>query len=614
MKHALLVLFALCSYMQLAYAESIVDSESLRRLYTFSAKNLNYGSPIPENDILALCTQNELLARKAGDYDNLFRIGQVSVNSSCLKGDLGLAINKAREMYEEAKRRKNDLGIALAIQSIGDTYMHAGQYDQALTTFAEAESYMKETEDNVCKLRLLIQQLHVCMNLKDTETMQHYLLEARKTLDRIDAPEKEDYIFYVQCYQIYYYLAMNETSLAWDNLEQLYQMRPFERQLGRWYYDLLFNYYGLREDYDKALAYCDSTMHAVYDVGYLNEYKNLLLDKAVLLDKKGAKEESCLVYEQANVLGDSLSKKDYSRQIDSLHVIYWIDQMALENTAAYNRMLTWSLVCGGLVLGVAAVLISLARKQNKLFRLSEKELEEKRKEAEESIHSKSLFLSNMSHELRTPLNAIVGFAGLLTSEELDDEVRMQCGELIKQNSDLLLKLLNDVADLSALKDDNIRFTYVHTDAVSLCRNVIDTVEKVKHSAAQLHFSALQEEVWMDTDPGRLQQVLINLLINATKFTPEGSITLVLKTDSERGEAVFAVEDTGCGIPLERQPHIFERFEKLHEGVQGAGLGLSICQLIVEYVGGKIWIDSEYTQGTRFIFTHPLTNKRNQETV
>lgn len=614
MKHALFVLLALCFSTLFAYAGLMSDSESLHRLYSLSAKNLNYGSSISEDDILALCTQNESLAREARDYDNLFRIGQVAVNSSCLKGDLGLAIDKAREMYEEAKRHKNGLGIALAIQGAGDTYMHAGQYNQALTTFAEAEKYMQETGDNVCKLRLLLQQLHVCMNLKEMEPMQHYLLKARKMLDRIDVPEKGDYIFYIQYYQIHYYLATNEASLAWENMEQLSQMKPFERQMGRWYYDVLFNYYALQKDYEKSLAYCDSTVNAVYHTGYLNEYKQLLMDKAVLLGEKGEKEAACLLYEKANVLGDSLTMKDYSRQIDSLHAIYSVDQMALENTVAYNRMLTWGLICGGLLLGAAVVLIGLARKQNRLLRLSEKELETKRRESEESIHSKSMFLSNMSHELRTPLNAIVGFVGLLTSEELDDEMRVQCGDLIKQNSDLLLKLLNDVADLSALKDDNIKFTYVRTDAVALCHNVIDTIEKVKRSAAQLYFSTSETELWLETDPGRLQQVLINLLINATKFTPEGSITLVLKMDSESGEAVFAVEDTGCGIPLERQPYIFERFEKLHEGVQGAGLGLSICQLIVAYVGGKIWVDSAYTQGTRFIFTHPLTNIENKEPI
>ena len=598
--------------MQSAFSASLSDSELLRRLYALSVKNLNYGSPIPEDDILALCTESERLAREAEDNDELFRIGQISVNSSCLKGDIVLAINKARGMYEEAKKCKSDIGIALAIQSLGDTYMHAGQYKQALTTFAEAENYMKGTDDNVCKLRLLIQQLHVCMSLKYMEQMQHYLLEARKTLDRIDTPEKSDYIFYIQCYQVFYYIGVKDPAMALDNLEQLRQMEPFKKQLGRWYYDLSFNYYSLTGDYEEALAYCDSTMQIVHKSGYLNEYKNLLMDKATLLGEKGQKKEACLIYEEANVLGDSLNMIDYSRQIDSLHVIYWVDQMELENTAAYNRMLKWGLLCGALVLIVAVVIIRRARKQNRQLVLSQKALEAKREEAKESIQSKSLFLSNMSHELRTPLNAIVGFAGLLTSEDgLSDEVRMQCGDLIKQNSDLLLKLLNDVADLSALKDNNMRFTYARTDAVALCHAVVDTVEKVKHSAAQLYFSTSLKELWVDTDPGRLQQVLINLLINATKFTPEGTITLVLSVDDERGEAVFAVEDTGCGVPLERQPHIFERFEKLHEGVQGAGLGLSICQLIVEYVGGKIWIDSAYTQGARFVFTHPLTNKQNQ---
>lgn len=615
MKYARLVILAFyTACASSAFATSLSDSESLRLLYALSVKNLNYGSSVSESEILTLCDRNELQARKVGDYDEVFRIGQISVNSSCLKGDLGLAINKARGLYEEAKKQDHKLGIALAIQSIGDTYMHAGQNEQALATFAEAEQNMKNTDDNVCKLRLLIQQLHVCMNLRSMATMQHYLFEARKILDRIDTPEKGDYIFYIQCYQVYYHIGMKDAGLAAEQLEQLRQMQPLERKLGRWYYDLALNYYSLTKDYEKALAYCDSTMSTVYNSGYLNEYKNLLMDKAVLLGKKGEENEACLVYEKANELADSLNMLDYSRQIDSLRTIYWVDQLALENTAAYNRMLTWVLLCGGLVLVIAGVLIVLARKQNRKLILSRKELEAKRKESEESIHSKSLFLSNMSHELRTPLNAIVGFAGLLSTGGLDNDLKMQCGDLVKQNSNLLLKLLNDVADLSALKDGNIRFTYVEADAVALCRNVVDTVDKVKQTTAQLYFSTTLEALPMSTDPGRLQQVLINLLINATKFTPEGSITLTLKMDSERNEVVFMVEDTGCGIPLERQPHIFERFEKLHEGVQGAGLGLSICQLIIEFVGGRIWIDSEYTQGARFVFTHPLGTDKMEEQV
>ena len=105
--------------------------------------------------------------------------------------------------------------------------------------------------------------------------------------------------------------------------------------------------------------------------------------------------------------------------------------------------------------------------------------------------------------------------------------------------------------------------------------------------------------------------LINLLINATKFTTEGNITLTLEKESET-MALFTVTDTGCGIPPEKQNQIFNRFEKLNEGAQGTGLGLSICQLIIEQIGGKIWIDPEYTGGARFRFTHPIGPTKEEE--
>lgn len=115
---------------------------------------------------------------------------------------------------------------------------------------------------------------------------------------------------------------------------------------------------------------------------------------------------------------------------------------------------------------------------------------------------------------------------------------------------------------------------------------------------------------METDPCRLQQVLINLLVNATKFTKEGYITLTLRIN-EAGVPEFMVTDTGCGIPLENQEAVFGRFEKLNEGIQGTGLGLSICKLIINRMGGDIRVDSTYSKGARFIFTHPLKQEENR---
>ena len=250
--------------------------------------------------------------------------------------------------------------------------------------------------------------------------------------------------------------------------------------------------------------------------------------------------------------------------------------------------------------------------------MSTQRLERLRTRAENATSAKSIFLSNMSHEIRTPLNALSGFSSLLTEESLDDETRRQCNEVILQNSELLLKLINDVIDLSSLEFGKIQFSIAKHDIVTICRNVTDTVSKVKQTQAEIHFATELESMEIETDDSRLQQVLINLLINSTKFTPQGSITLELKKASEK-ELLFSVTDTGCGIPKDKQTNIFQRFEKLNENTQGSGLGLSICQLIIEHIGGKIWIDPDYTGGSRFCFTHPVqqpctTKGRKEEEV
>ena len=131
----------------------------------------------------------------------------------------------------------------------------------------------------------------------------------------------------------------------------------------------------------------------------------------------------------------------------------------------------------------------------------------------------------MSHEIRTPLSALSGFSNLLTDQKLDTETRRQCSDVIQQNSDLLLKLINDVIDLTNLEVGKMKFSFGYHDAIAVCNNVIDTVNKVKQTRAELRFKTPLTSLQLYTDDSRLQQLLINLLINATKFTAEGSITL-----------------------------------------------------------------------------------------
>ena len=236
---------------------------------------------------------------------------------------------------------------------------------------------------------------------------------------------------------------------------------------------------------------------------------------------------------------------------------------------------------------------------------SEVDLREAKDRAEESNRLKSAFLANMSHEIRTPLNAIVGFSDVLTAEGSSDEDRKGYSEIIKSNSDLLLRLINDILDLSRLDADRVRMTKEPCDVVQLCRQVLTSVDFSRKSNNKFVFTSKHEDFVINTDVQRLQQVIINLLSNSAKFTQDGVITLDFSVDEGRKLAFFSVTDTGCGIPKEKQKLVFERFEKLDEYAQGTGLGLSICKLTVEKWGGEIWVDPDYIEGARFVFSMPV---------
>lgn len=313
--------------------------------------------------------------------------------------------------------------------------------------------------------------------------------------------------------------------------------------------------------------------------------------------------EACDRYREEKEHADVNSPQSYVAQANLQRTLHEVNELKIQNERQQNRLLLFHILGGLLLLGSIAFSIHKLRRINQHLRLSEQELEQARQEAEQSTFRKNLLLSNMSHEIRTPLNALSGFSAILTENNVDAEMRQQCNEIIQQNSDLLVKLIDDVVDLSNLERGNLSFHYTHEEVVSLCRKVVDTVERIKQTSAAVCFSTPFTELMLTTDATRLQQLLINLLINATKFTPAGSITLSLELRDQ--EVLFSVTDTGCGISPDQHDKVFNRFEKLNELSQGSGLGLSICQLIIQELGGHIWIDPDYHDGARFCFTHPL---------
>lgn len=234
----------------------------------------------------------------------------------------------------------------------------------------------------------------------------------------------------------------------------------------------------------------------------------------------------------------------------------------------------------------------------------EQELIESRELAEQA-ELKQSFLNNMSHEIRTPLNAIVGFSDMLANEpEFSDEERQEFVDIINTNTKLLLKLVGDVLKLSRIESGNLSFIFQRESVRQLLDDVYQTHSLLIQPPLQFLKDFPPEDVQVNVDPMRLTQVLTNFLNNANKFTKEGSIQLGYCCPSGMSEVHLYVEDTGIGIPHSEQKMIFERFYKRSEFSQGVGLGLSICVLIVEKMGGRIELRSEEGRGSRFTVVLP----------
>ncbi|WP_455584519.1 ATP-binding protein [Bacteroides sp.] len=230
-----------------------------------------------------------------------------------------------------------------------------------------------------------------------------------------------------------------------------------------------------------------------------------------------------------------------------------------------------------------------------------KELIEAKRKAEEADRMKSVFLANMSHEIRTPLNAIVGFSEIVAFTD-DPEEKEEYVNIIRKNSNLLLQLINDILDLSRIESGK---SEMHLQSVEMSA-LIDEVEKVHrlkmNDGVEFKVVRPQEEIFTMTDRNRVTQVLFNFLSNAIKNTKHGSITLGMCKEGDWLK--LYVRDTGCGISKEKLPLIFTRFEKLNDFVQGTGLGLPICQSIVERLGGRIDVESEVGVGSTFALYLP----------
>lgn len=541
------------------------------------------------------------------------------VNYYIIQGEYNIALLEAEKMLQEAKKEGKQESIAECYYALANVYAAKGLMKKSQEFMLKEIDIFENTD--VVRYNISCQYsdaAKIYIDLGEEEKAPELL---KKALKAVKSPYHEvtANLVYVSLY-----LAQGDTVAARQALEKCRQMYADEPSLKRhihYLYDVEIDYDWKVGNFQKALNVLDERETELKRKNNLATLMQLRKTKADILWDMNRKEEAAGLYR--DFLLEQKKEKERNEEVATGEFATMLnlqqltaekgrlEKISQEKQLQNTRIILFS------VIGILCVVIVFLWQQRKLNakleksrdKLDEKnrilieakeELRKAKEVAEQSNWLKTMFIQNMSHEIRTPLNSIVGFSGVLVDMLDDEEDIGQYVALIESNSKLLLKLVGDILDISIL-DSEVEIKHNAVDVNACCQASIDAAGTLFSPDTKLVFKPACDELIINSNYNYIVQVLDNLLSNASKFTHEGSVTLAYEVKKETNQLIFTVTDTGIGIPIDEQEHVFERFVKLDNFSQGAGLGLSICRIVAERLGGFLIIDREYTQGTRFIF-------------
>lgn len=574
------------------------------------------------------------ISRSRNEYPNeLFDFKSYSCQELLWSRNYEMALNEALSEYRLASELKHPFGLLRCTESLGLIYQTIRRDSDAVVAFQEGLDLIEKTacpeEVGIeIKVRLSSYQsesaIRFCPYEQTMEILNNYkkaigeMVEFNKRTGGVYKVGRDYWLLY--CFYTDFYVREHMPEKAREALDEA------AKYVGNIVTEddyVINTYLASQAHYYKEIGNLPMAIKLIDEVFETECIPADLQFKGDILQEQGKLEEALVIYDKLYELESTRNKETFFRQINQLRTLHDLNsreeqahevQVNNERMEQKQHLLLFFIIVALLLLYLIYVLFRYYQRARRLknelllekqyLLTSQNNLKSEKVKAEEASRMKSAFVANMSHEIRTPLNAIVGFSGLLVDESADPEERGEYAAVIHNNTEQLLNLVNDVLDLSRMETGDLNFKFSDYSLLDCCNKALDSIRHRIPEGVKLTFTPDVVPVVLHTDILRLQQVLTNLLTNSAKFTSEGEINLAYKVDETERQVYISVTDTGCGIPKEKQAAVFRRFEKLDDYKSGAGLGLSICTLIADRLGGTLSIDPDYENGARFIFTHP----------
>lgn len=547
--------------------------------------------------------------RNNQQWDNYYRSWQLRSNALSAMGKLQLALQETQHMLSDAKERNNKLGHAMAYKQIGVIYLNMKQTEPAVDALQHYAELMKDEESDISSLSNIYYRMAKAYDydeaydkeLQVTNDWKRFLRE--KVGQRTDPEARE-------CYNAWYlakaaaYIGLKQFENAREALDSAsYHAHLINTSLSLHHtYKMQARYYLARGDAANALLYTDSVRLVTNEK---DDHTSEIRAQALMMLDRGS--EAAEIYQRLYHEKDSVFGRDARQHLDELNTLFQIDELKTEQQRTKFR---YTLIAASSIVLALLVLLIFGRRNT----IRQKKVNEQLRIANEraivSSKMKTEFIRNISHEIRTPLNIVSGFTQILTSPDMDLPAgsKRDIQERVTENTDRITKLVDRMLELSDVNNETLIDRNDQTNALNIVSQAIDYSGIALHTRpgnadAAVVFNTLDNEELASseallTNSRYAVHALAQLLENAVKFTNEGSITL--RMTSSGTKVCFSVEDTGIGIPADQTEHIFEEFVQLNEFADGAGIGLTVARSIAQRMGGNLWLDTDYTQGSRFV--------------